>query len=436
MKKFSLGIIGFMLFMLVACTTPSDNGKTDADLQAPIINGVKTIYHEIGQPTPNYMQSVSAFDETDGNVTDSLIIDTRHVNLAEEGVYEITYYAFDKSGNRASVSTTVNVSPPDIVELVQPNYPDKEGLIKADMGSYTLIGSDDAILEAMPPLIHINYNEATSTELTWQTYHVLQLASNNYTRKTHLGFNVLGSGVSIYIKLMTAEGQLLVEREVASTMFWRESLIEIPETQRHLLNKNLELFIYAPRPTSTPLAGSVSISGIWFEGDKEPSEKLEYDENNFKTIYTLDISDLSNEHDSFDENGQAGGGLVTIEYNESVGVTIENNGFNDWANVAFRVPDKNSEGEQLILTDVEFVVIKLSVSPGAIVKAKADWNSPDLFEFNGTKDGSMQYWMLPVGPNGYAAWAAVSIAASYLEQGTTSGTVVIESIFLVQNIGQ
>lgn len=436
MKKFSLGIIGFMLFMLVACTTPSDNGKTGADLQAPIINGVKTIYHEIGQPTPNYMGSVSAFDETDGNVTDSLIIDTRHVNLAEEGVYEITYYAFDKSGNRASVSTTVNVSPPDIVELVQPNYPDKEGLIKADMGSYTLIGSDDAILEAMPPLIHINYNEATSTELTWQTYHVLQLASNNYTRKTHLGFNVLGSGVSIYIKLMTAEGQLLVEREVASTMFWRESLIEIPETQRHLLNKNLELFIYAPRPTSTPLAGSVSISGIWFEGDKEPNEKLEYDENNFKTIYTLDISDLSNEHDSFDENGQAGGGLVTIEYDESVGVTIENNGFNDWANVAFRVPDKNSEGEQLILTDVEFVVIKLSVSAGAIVKAKADWNSPDLFEFNGTKDGSMQYWMLPVGPNGYAAWAAVSIAASYLEQGTTSGTVVIESIFLVQNIGQ
>jgi len=436
MKKLSLGIISIMLLTLVACSSASRNGQTDADQEAPVINGVKTIYHEIGQSTPNYMQLVSAFDETDGNVTDSIIVDTRNVNLAQEGVYDITYYAFDKSGNRASVETTVNVSLPDVVELIQPNYPDKEGLIKADMGSYTLIGSEDAVLEALPPLIHLNYNEATSTELTWQTYHVLQLASNNYTRKTHIGFNVLGSGVSIYIKLMTADGQLLVEREVASTMFWRESVIEIPETQRHLLNKNLELYIYAPRPTSTPLEGSVSISGIWFEGDKEPSEKLEYDEDNFKTIYTIDISDLSNEHDSFDESGQAAGGLVTIDYDESVGVTIQNNGFNDWANVAFRVPDKNSEGEALILSDVEFVVIKLSVSPGAIVKAKADWNSPDLFEFNGIKDDTMQYWMLPVGPNGYAAWAAVSIAASYLEQGTTSGTVVIESVFLVEHLGQ
>ncbi|WP_162163943.1 immunoglobulin-like domain-containing protein [Acholeplasma hippikon] len=437
MKKLSLIILLLVLGLaLVACTAPTQTEEPPKDETAPVINGVKTIYHEIGADVPNFLQGVSAFDETDGNVTDSLVVDARNVNLGKEGLYTITYFAYDKSGNRGSKEASVNVSAPDVVDLTQPNYPAKEGLIKADMGSYTSIGDDEAELITLPPLITIEYNEAASTDLTWQTYHVLQLATNNYLRKTHLGFNVVGGGVSIYIKLMTSDGKLLMEREVASTMIWREVVIEIPETQRHLLNKPLELFIYAPRPTATPQSGSVSVSGIWFEGDKEPSIKLEYDEVDFETVYTLDISDLSNQFDSFDDEGKAGNGLMTISYQAETGVTIQNNGFNDWANVAFRVPDKDSEGDPLVLNEVEFVVIKLSITSGAIVKAKADWNSPDLFEFDGTKDGTMQYWMLPVGPNGYPAWAAVSIAASYLQQGTSSATIVIEKIILVKSIGQ
>ncbi|NLB84988.1 MAG: DUF5011 domain-containing protein [Acholeplasmataceae bacterium] len=430
MKRIILVIL-FVLFtsFLFSCSKGNDSEK---DKTAPILSGIKTIYHEVGQPMPNLLAGISAFDETDGNVSESIIVDSRNMNLGMAGEYEITYYAYDLSGNKATQTAIVNVSNPETTNLNVPNYPTRNNVIKADLLSRVDYGDEKALLEVMPPLFKIDYNEEAARDLTWNTHYTIQLAPNNYLRKTHLGLNILGSGVPIYIKLQTKSQVVLVERELSSTRVWRESLIEVPDTQRHLLSELLELVVFAPKPAIGGIEGSLSISGIWFEGDAEPSIKVVYNPNEFETIYEVDLSDLLNPHDSFDDNGIAAGGLVTASYDDlTKQLTIINNGYNDWANLSFTIPDKNDKGKNLLLEDVKYVIIELSVTQGAIVKAKSDWSSPDLFEYNEAKDATMQYWVLPVGPNGYQAFAAVSLAASYLQQGYNSSIVVVNSIKLV-----
>ncbi len=435
-KIFMIVMVALSLLM-VACqptnTPPGD--ETPTDEVAPLINGTKTIYYEIGQPTPNYMSGVSAFDETDGNVSSSIIIDARLVNLSVEGEYQITYYAFDLSGNKAEKTATINVSAPDVVDLTAPNYPVRDYVLPADVATSINLGSEASVITAKPPLFEIEYNEAAAKDMTWETSYNIKLANQNYSRKTKLGMNVLGSGSSIYIKLFTVAGVLVFEREIAATTMWSEVLVNVPDTQRHLLSENLELVIIAPRPTLSGKAGVAKISGIWFEGDAEPSIKLEYDPENFDTIYEVDLSDFSNEHDGFDNLGIAAGGLLTAVYDsETKAVTFTNNGYNDWANMAYRIPSQDLGGNPLALSEVTLIVIEVSVSDGAIVKAQNDWNSGDLFEYSEATDGTKQMWILPVGPNGYQAFAAITFAPSYLRQGTDASTVVLHSIKLVKPV--
>ncbi len=433
MRKKILGVIvSLFLILLAAC---SKGGQTDKDTTPPILSGVKTIYHEIGQPMPNLLAGISAFDETDGNVTDLIVIDARDLNLGLAGDYLITYYAYDLSGNKTTQTASVNVAESTAANLDAPDYPDKNTVIKADVLSEVNLGNNDVLLEVMPPLFHIEYNQETARDLSWTTFYTISLAPNNYLRKTHLGLNILGSGVPIYLKLQTKTQVVLVEREVATTRIWKEVLIEIPETQRHLFNEQLELVVFAPKPTSGGVEGDLAISGIWFEGDAEPSVQIVYDPSEFFTIYEVDLSDLSNQEDSFDDNGYAGdNNEIRAVYDPLTDqLTFTNNGFNDWANIAFLIPDKVN-GIPLQLNKVRYVVIELSVTEGAIVKAKSDWSSLDLFEYNGPKDNTMHYWVLPVGLNGYAAFAAISFAPSYLQLGYPTSTIVVKSIKLVAPI--
>ncbi len=437
MKKTMIILLFVLAVVLSSCqdsTTPEDL----TDEIAPVINGTKAFYHEIGQETPDFLDGVSAFDETDGNVTSSIVVDSRTVNLGIEGTYELTYYAYDESNNRASETVDVVVSLPDLVDLTPLNYPDRDNLLKADIISEVLLGTPDANLDVMPPLITINYNQEAAQDLTWKTSYDIELAPQDYSRKTTIGFNVLGSGQSIYIKLLTASDELVIEKEIASTLLWREVTIEIPETQRHLLTERLTLSIITPRPVASGQAGSVSISGIWLEGDKEPAIKVIYDPLLFDTIYEVDLSNMVSEYDSFDLVGstyEAADGLITAVYDsETDTVTFTNNGFNDWASMAYVIPSRYTDNELIPLNQVQYVVIELSVSSGAIVKGQNDWSSGDLFEFGEPDDGNIQTWILPVGPNGYQAFAAVVIAPSYLEEGTESSVIILHSIKLVTPI--
>lgn len=78
------------------------------DLEPPVIEGAEDIYFTIGE-TVSYRKNVTVTDNS-GEIP-TLQIDTSQVKLDEEGVYPVTYRAVDSSGNEATVTVTLFVSP-------------------------------------------------------------------------------------------------------------------------------------------------------------------------------------------------------------------------------------------------------------------------------------------------------------------------------------
>ncbi len=81
----------------------------------PVISGVKELLYIIGEEIPDYLDGVTAFDETDGKINVS--VDTSSVNLDKENTYEIHYSATDKSGNQSKQTSTIKVKHPTRVKL-------------------------------------------------------------------------------------------------------------------------------------------------------------------------------------------------------------------------------------------------------------------------------------------------------------------------------
>lgn len=80
-----------------------------ADTLAPQLSGLKNINYIIGDPTPNYLDGVTATDNVDGNMTSSIVVDSSAVNLTLVGSYDIIYSVTDQSGNEASQTVQINV---------------------------------------------------------------------------------------------------------------------------------------------------------------------------------------------------------------------------------------------------------------------------------------------------------------------------------------
>ncbi|MCR3906885.1 MAG: DUF5011 domain-containing protein [Tenericutes bacterium] len=81
----------------------------DIDTTPPSINGTQNITYNIGEEAPDYMQNVTANDNIDGNLTQSIIINDDDVDLTTEGVYDLTYRVADHAGNETVVTVTVTV---------------------------------------------------------------------------------------------------------------------------------------------------------------------------------------------------------------------------------------------------------------------------------------------------------------------------------------
>ena len=79
------------------------------DTTAPLITGAIDISYYIGDPAPDYMLGVSAYDFVDGNLTEQIIIDSSQVNLEVPGVYNLEYRVSDLSTNSSSSLVTVTV---------------------------------------------------------------------------------------------------------------------------------------------------------------------------------------------------------------------------------------------------------------------------------------------------------------------------------------
>lgn len=77
------------------------------DMVPPTISGLSAMLVE-KHSTPNYLDGVSAMDSIDGAC--KVTYDDSKVDLTKAGVYYVTYYASDKSGNRASARRKVEVN--------------------------------------------------------------------------------------------------------------------------------------------------------------------------------------------------------------------------------------------------------------------------------------------------------------------------------------
>jgi hypothetical protein len=83
----------------------------DADLIPPVISGTQNYTYTIGISAPiNFLAGVTAEDNEDGDVTDSIVVDSSAVNFAVAGIYQVFYTASDSYGNERTVSVTVVVN--------------------------------------------------------------------------------------------------------------------------------------------------------------------------------------------------------------------------------------------------------------------------------------------------------------------------------------
>lgn len=82
------------------------------DLVAPVILGPESFYHYIGDPMPDLMAGVSAFDDVDGFVTHLITYDASMVDFETTGVYDIIYLVEDTSKNQATLIIPIEVIDP------------------------------------------------------------------------------------------------------------------------------------------------------------------------------------------------------------------------------------------------------------------------------------------------------------------------------------
>ena len=84
----------------------------------PEIEGVRDFYVTPGSE-PDFLDSVTAADKADGDLTDSIIIDDSEIHLGREGVYELSYSVEDGCGLVTEKQATVTVaSPRNLQEMI------------------------------------------------------------------------------------------------------------------------------------------------------------------------------------------------------------------------------------------------------------------------------------------------------------------------------
>lgn len=88
---------------------PVDPVDPIVDVTPPVISGTKSWILFVGEEEPDFLENVTALDETDGEV--EVYITHKDVNINQIGTYSIIYEAKDKSGNTAHKTIEVIVLP-------------------------------------------------------------------------------------------------------------------------------------------------------------------------------------------------------------------------------------------------------------------------------------------------------------------------------------
>ncbi len=84
----------------------------------PDIEGVRDFYITPGS-APDYLDSITAADKVDGDLTPDIVVDDSRIHLGREGVYELSYSVADGCGLVTERQATVTVaSPGELQEMI------------------------------------------------------------------------------------------------------------------------------------------------------------------------------------------------------------------------------------------------------------------------------------------------------------------------------
>lgn len=122
LKKFRIISLSFLLlFILVGCdSNPVDEDPDPdpiVDTTAPVFSGVENVHYVIGDSVPDYLDGITVEDDTDGDITTSIIIDSSLVDLATVGTYTITITVSDDAGNEETSMFDVIVTILELTDL-------------------------------------------------------------------------------------------------------------------------------------------------------------------------------------------------------------------------------------------------------------------------------------------------------------------------------
>ncbi|WP_198673720.1 immunoglobulin-like domain-containing protein [Algibacillus agarilyticus] len=174
---------------LVACGGGGDNTNNDVDVtpdtQAPVITltGDKVVTHNFGEAYNDL--GATSIDNVDGAVTVTHNANTT-VKINEAGSYTITYTATDAANNTSSLTRTVNISEPVIVDTTPPVITLKgDAVVEHDLAdNYTDLGA--SAIDDIDGTVTVTNNMATVVDLNkvghyTLTYTATDAAGNSST---------------------------------------------------------------------------------------------------------------------------------------------------------------------------------------------------------------------------------------------------------------
>jgi len=109
--------------------------KLEPNTTRPLFLDFQDFTHTIGEETPDYLETIRAYDAEEGYITERITYDDSDVDLETEGTYDLTYTVADSFGNQASKTVKVLViesSLPSLSSLNIYNINDTHGAILAN----------------------------------------------------------------------------------------------------------------------------------------------------------------------------------------------------------------------------------------------------------------------------------------------------------------
>jgi hypothetical protein len=169
--------------------------KANSDMEAPVITmESQSSEPSVYDPREMLLAGVTARDEEEGDVTDSLVVESIRL-LRKDGTISVTYAAFDKAGNVAKQSRELRYS-----DYRSPRF----GLVRPLLFSQgknsdviSLITAEDALDGDITHRIRATLLEVIDTEFQG-TYHVRIQVTNSLGETVEL---ILPVRVSVWLKL-------------------------------------------------------------------------------------------------------------------------------------------------------------------------------------------------------------------------------------------